>query len=231
MLNASVATLQFNLDEGVERHVTVNVVSTFMLLFLLLPLMRKTSAELREDEEKPRLCLVGSNIHHWVDMPPEEYPEGEVLATLSKPENFKTKCRGMNMCPHYPYSKLLQALLVRAIAPLIDSNEIIFNHVNPGLVATQLTREGDWMFQVMGYLMVRTAEVGSRTLVAGAVAGKESHRKMMDDAQVQEDGSPRSYSTFVLSKEGKVMEDRVWKEVDALLESKGVDVRAALRDK
>lgn len=61
-------------------------------------------------------------------------------------------------------------------------------------------------------LFARTAEVGSRTLVAGASGGEETAGKYMADSMVSHD------SPFVLSEEGRRVGEKVWRELTEKLE-------------
>jgi retinol dehydrogenase 12 len=67
-------------------------------------------------------------------------------------------------------------------------------------------------FSLMKIVLARTTEVGSRTLVAGAAAGEESHGMYMQDCEVAEP------SAKVRSSEGKKTQDIVWKELKEVLE-------------
>lgn len=63
-----------------------------------------------------------------------------------------------------------------------------------------------------GLLVGRTAEQGSRTLVAAAVAGEESHGMYMCDCKVGR------VSRWVESGEGEEVRERVWEELLGVLE-------------
>ena len=62
--------------------------------------------------------------------------------------------------------------------------------------------------------MARSTEEGSRTLVAAAAAGPESHGAYMEHGVVNND----ALSEFVRSEEGEKVQLRVWKELTAILE-------------
>ena len=66
----------------------------------------------------------------------------------------------------------------------------------------------------------RSSEEGSRTLVHGAVAGKEAHGQYLSECQV------KPASAFVRSKEGENLQKRLWEELMAKLEiiSPGISV-------
>lgn len=66
--------------------------------------------------------------------------------------------------------------------------------------------------KVMKKVIMRSTEVGGRTLVAAAAAGEESHGKYMADGVVSYE------SPFVKSEEGKRVEQRFWDELMEKLE-------------
>jgi hypothetical protein len=125
------------------------------------------------------------------------------------------------MMSRYPTSKLLEVFMVRALAERMNSGPhakeaVILNMVNPGLCHSSLAREATGfqglMFTFMKFLLARTTEAGSRTLVAGAEAGRESHGQYMKDCHI---GEP---SEFVRSEEGKKTQERVYEELMGILE-------------
>jgi retinol dehydrogenase 12 len=92
----------------------------------------------------------------------------------------------------YPITKLLEVLGVRELASLITSSSkprVIVNCVTPGACHSDFGRERSGAFTIMAFevikfLIARTTEVGSRTLVAGAEVGEESHGEYMADGKV-----------------------------------------------
>lgn len=98
------------------------------------------------------------------------------------------------------------------------SNEpIIMNCLNPGLCHSSLARDSRGVqaavFFIMKKLLARSTETGSRTLVAGAIAGEESSGKYMSESRVTEP------SEFVRSEDGQKTEKRVYDELIEILES------------
>jgi hypothetical protein len=93
---------------------------------------------------------------------------------------------------------------------------VILNMIDPGLCHSDLAREGSWQLTTAKLLLARTTEAGSRTLVAGALAGPESHGKYMKDAKII-DGA---VSNFVRCPEGTRTSQKVWEE---LKQDSGVD--------
>lgn len=228
VLNAAIATGKYATPEGLETMITVNAVGNTMLLVAMLGKMRETARKLKRDEERPHIVVVGSGIHHWLDMPPAKFADGEILTTLSKPDGFPNE--KMKVAANYINSKMLQAMIVRELAGKINPDEVILNHNCPGLVQSGLRRE---LKGVMPWILdraARTAEVGSRTLLMGATVGNESHGQALSDAKIQEGYVGKrdtGYSKFVLSKDGEVMQKRAWKEIKAILEKQGIDVEGA----
>ena len=92
---------------------------------------------------------------------------------------------------------------------------MILNTLNPGLCHSELGRNAGLGLAIIKALLARTTEVGSRTLVAAAVAGQESHGKYMTDGQVN-DGA---IASFVTSENGRKASEKVWKELKEILES------------
>ncbi len=70
-----------------------------------------------------------------------------------------------------------------------------------------------YVLTIVKALIARTTEVGSRTLVHSAAAGRESHGQYMSECKVKEP------SSFVRSKEGALAQERVHKELMAILET------------
>ena len=76
--NASIATNIFELAEDNESTITVNVVSTILLVLLLLPAL---SASASKWSIAPVMTVVTSNIHTWTNFPEWKTPNS--LATLN----------------------------------------------------------------------------------------------------------------------------------------------------
>ncbi len=201
--NAGVAGYKWSLAGGHERMVAVNVISTFYLAMLMLPKLKSSA---KEFSIKPRLAIVSSDTHARTKFP--EWKEANTFHALDD----ESKAR---MGERYPTSKLLEVLVIRQIASKLEGSGVIINMLNPGLCHSELARDGGLFLTFMKFLLARTTEVGSRTLVAAAVAGPESHGKYMTDAQINDD----ALSDFVKSADGKEASKKVWKELSEILES------------
>jgi NAD(P)-dependent dehydrogenase (short-subunit alcohol dehydrogenase family) len=200
--SAGIATGKFALAEGHESTITTNVISLFLLAFLLLPKLQFTA---KEHNTTPRLVIVTSEVHAWTSFP--ERNASEIFAALDDP-------KGKNMAERYPTSKLLEVLVVRIIAPRLRDSGVTLNMLNPGLNKSTLGGNESLIHVVMRALLGRKVEVGSRTYICAAVAGPESHGSYMTDGVVDNE----ALSTFVRSEEGEQVGKRVWKELKGILE-------------
>lgn len=119
----------------------------------------------------------------------------------------------------YNTSKLLVVLVARELAKSMDergNNHIVLNTLNPGFCRSALFRHlpfpVNWFINLGLFVAGRTNEMGSRTLVAAAAAGPESHGRYMDSCVVWKE------SLFVTSEEGVQAQKRVYTELMAILE-------------
>jgi NAD(P)-dependent dehydrogenase (short-subunit alcohol dehydrogenase family) len=224
--NAGVAKMEWSQMEGMETSVAINVVGTFLMALGLLPVLR---AKAKKTNVTPRLVIVTSEIHAMVSgiafllhivlltmvqSKLAERNEDSIFDALNKniPEYIGNR---------YPTTKLLEIFMVRALAPRMSSGlhakePVILNCINPGLCRTNLSRDVKglqrFFFTVLLFCLARTVEVGSRTLVASAEAGEESHGQYMSDCKISEP------SPFVRSDEGMKTQERVYTELIQILE-------------
>jgi retinol dehydrogenase-12 len=199
---AGINTTKFKLVEGNESTITVNVISTFLLALLVLPALQRSA---QQHNIQPRLTIVASEVHHWTTLPERAHPS--IFAALASPTQA-------NMPERYLVSKLLDVFGTRALVSKLPSSfPVIINTMNPGLCYSELSKEyGGVGYWIMYKIFARTTEVGSRTLVAAALAGEATHGQYMSDCEVEEP------SKFVRSEEGKKTQDRVWDELCERLE-------------
>ncbi|KAL8801948.1 MAG: hypothetical protein Q9182_004129 [Xanthomendoza sp. 2 TL-2023] len=247
-LNAGIATGTLRITEKDESTITTNLVSTFLLAFLLLTKLKSTA---QQYHTQPVLTVVSSEAvryfppisppliislrypspsntqnscideaqHAFATFPERSSPQ--IFATLSDPQKA-------NMAERYFVSKLLAIFVVREMASRltlsspftsppkdIDRRElpITINTVNPGFCRSELAREAGWYLWLMGLLLARSSEVGSRTLIKGAEdENRSTHGKFMSECRVIEP------SAFVRSEEGQRVQKRVWAELVEKLE-------------
>ncbi|KAB8239283.1 uncharacterized protein BDW43DRAFT_319458 [Aspergillus alliaceus] len=201
--NAALATQNYQLAEGHERSITVNVISTVLLGLLLLPKLRETGK--LYPGRKPTLSIVVSEVHAWT-----KFPEWRSENTFSALDDQATT----DMYERYPTSKLVGILAVREMVARLRDESVVVNMINPGFCHSQLAREGGWSMAVMKMVLAKSTEEGSRTLVAGAVGGVESHGQYMDCGRV----APDYLSDFVRSEDGGRAQRKVWGELGEILE-------------
>ena len=211
--NAGVAYSEYTLAEDNETTITVNVVSTFLLALLLLPKLRESAAKFNTT---PRLPIVGSAVHFWASTAELTTPvQSKIFETLNDKKSA-------NMAGRYFLSKLIVMQCVRELAVRISASSakhgapmVVVSNVAPGWCRTDLFRHEDGGVGMRIALKVigRSSEEGSRTLVHGAVAGKEVHGQYVSECQV------KPASAFVRSKEGEKLQKRVWEELMAKLET------------
>ncbi|KAF1967489.1 short chain dehydrogenase [Bimuria novae-zelandiae CBS 107.79] len=213
--NAGVSKYRFYKTPGAldELQITTNVVSTFLLALLVLPKLKETALKY---DTQPHLTIVTSELHHQTTIPERKALRKGVHATLLDALNDP---RTSSRSGRYPVSKLLQVLMLRELASTLGSDyPVVINCVNPGFCHSALTRD----FAPIAYIgkiamRARTTEVGSRTLVHAASAGRESYGEYLSNCQVALVGN------FVRSKEGKQVQEMVWREVMERLE--GIEPR------
>ncbi|KAJ5167627.1 Short chain dehydrogenase atnD [Penicillium canariense] len=204
VLNAAVATRTFQLAEGHERTITVNVINTLLLGLLILPRLKATGQEF--PMIRPRLSFVVSGVHAWAEF--TEWKDTDTpMQLVSDPSQARMQER-------YPLSKLLQVLLVQELAGRVRGSDVIITMVDPGLCHSSLAREAGWQLYVMKLVLARSTEVGARTLIAGIATGLEGHGAYMTGGSVDN----TSLSPFVRSDEGDLARGKLWKELLEILE-------------
>eukprot|EP01117_Protostelium_nocturnum_P000585 TRINITY_DN1066_c0_g1_i1.p1 TRINITY_DN1066_c0_g1~~TRINITY_DN1066_c0_g1_i1.p1 ORF type:complete len:326 (-),score=86.14 TRINITY_DN1066_c0_g1_i1:40-1017(-) len=208
LANAGIATRKFVKAEENESTITVNVVSTFLLAFLMIPILTKTQ---KKFNTRVNLTIVASEVHHWAAFKERlGAPEGQIFNAL----NDESKA---DMADRYNVSKLLEVLAIRALAERYPSLPVTVNCVNPGLCHSELLRDADglikWGISLMKMALARTTEYGSRTLVNATIQDHEAHGKYMSDCQI----TPPS--AFVQSEDGKKTQDQIWNELVKKLET------------
>ncbi|KAH6878551.1 hypothetical protein BKA58DRAFT_308294 [Alternaria rosae] len=208
VLNAGVNRREWEVFEQDESTITVNVVSTFLLAFALLPKLKDTASKFNT---RPTLTIVSSEVHEWATFDEKNAPEGKLFERLNeKVVNGKE----VGLSNRYQVSKLLELLFVRAFCQRYPESAIpvTVNLVNPGFCYSELSREDGIALVIAKFLLARKTEVGSRTLTHAGISGVETHGKYLSDCEITEP------SPYVRSEEGKRDQERVWKELTAKLE-------------
>ena len=180
--------------QGAETVLAVNVVGTFHLAVLLLPLLMRSA---RGATGPARLCVVSSDLHFLAD----EFPQrksADILAELDKEDSVGSGFERYGQQPaillfrfrgctdttdRYYLSKMVEILVAKHMARLVSKKSsnssnpsVIINTVNPGLVDTELAREQGVFARVFKFVFrAWNPEVGARCLVNAAGMGVESH--------------------------------------------------------
>lgn len=201
-----VATGTYAITEDNETTITTNVVSTFLLALLLLPILKRSATT---HNTTPTLTIVSSEVHYFTS-----FPERNAQPSIFEHLNDKSTA---NMNDRYNVSKMLDVLTVRELCQKIipQPYPVTLNTVNPGFCNSSLAREmeGNWGMWLMKKILARSTEVGSRTLVIAALAGRETHGEYLSDGVIAET------APLVRSEEGKRAQARVWKELSGKLEA------------
>jgi len=108
----------------------------------------------------------------------------------------------------------MNVLFVRAFAShLPPGTALTVNAVNPGMCASSLLREANFLIVALTRILARTTEVGSRMLVHAAVASAldGTTGEYLNACKVDEP------SDFVISEKGESASRRLWNETIAVL--------------
>ncbi|KAI1261849.1 short-chain dehydrogenase/reductase [Xylariaceae sp. FL1019] len=216
LLNAGIYTNDFRRVDGFESHLTINVINTFYLAFLLLPALR---ASAKAQGSRPRMSVVSSDRHVMFSLP--AWKEENLFDALNTE-------RGAKMQQRYMISKLMQVLLVREMAARLRNSDVIVNSFTPGYCDSGLIDEIRGPTRVVLDLLkratARTAEVGGRSLVAAIVPCPESHGRYLNDSQIDD----LAVSPYVRSGEGFQAGKRLWYDLLQVLERRQKGFHVAL---
>ncbi|KAK4118254.1 NAD(P)-binding protein [Parathielavia appendiculata] len=209
--NAGLTLSVREMAEGHVKPLTVNVLSTFLMAVLLLPVMREKAKKV--EGVVPRIVVVGSTYGFEATCKADW--EGIKEDPIKGMDD-----EGMAPLKTYALTKLMEAFAIRHLARElvpVEKTGVIVNLICPGLCITNLVRSTPQDFKDMMHQMYaavgRTAEDGSRTLLHGAVAGPESHGKLLHSC---EDGEP-DVPDWV--KDDTTMQKRTWEAIANELET------------
>ena len=233
LLNAGVCPLvgPWRHYEKDEEAVTVNVVSTFLLAVLLMPKLKETrlfydidggidQGQTKKETKTgsgPTVTVVTSLAHTYTDFEiARTAPEGRLFEMLSSSQ--RPEATMDDHTDQYFISKLLQIYVVRALAAEcpVEKAGVTINCVQPGFVKSGLFKVEGFVAKAFGMVMngliARSTEAGSRTLVHAASQGRDTHGGYLSDCMVDEPAE------IVTGEDGKVLQDRVWRELKDKIE-------------
>lgn len=214
--NAALEANSFDRAEGLEKTLTINVVSTYLMTLRVLLKMKETAKKFKTD---PVLSIVGSMMHVFAPDaqldPPSVASKTNFLSDLSDKERA-------DMGSRYPLSKLIVHLCFEELIRSINGTEsdskasgkVVVNLVNPGWCRTELDRHKGKPLgeRLMAPIFIRTGEVGSRTLVHAVTAGRETHGKYLSECKV------KPQSTYMRGQKARQDQQRLWRDLLETLE-------------
>lgn len=226
-LNAGIQTGKFELMEGYESTITVNVISTFLLFFAMLPVVKRSAEKYGTH---PRISIVSSETHAWAPFRWKGTPAEDSIFTAISAPTPKSGGKSVNRLDQYSDSKLIQVLLYRYISPLLKTHgyaDVATSIMNPGLCYSDIGRDEGLGLTILKFFLMRvfarSREVGGRTLAAAMMPDDEIDGHYMHDGIVAEE----AVSDYAKSEDGKAMGERLWKELRVILEKARPGVTAS----
>ncbi|KAK0443693.1 uncharacterized protein EV420DRAFT_1649158 [Desarmillaria tabescens] len=211
--NAGIGTCYYEQVEGWEKTIHTNNLGPGLLAIRMIPKMLETA---RKYSVNPRLVIVASDVHYWTKIEKDVIASPGILAKLSD----KDYCTEEVMKHRYYDTKLLNVLFARALHLHVPvSPAITVNSVNPGLcfsgIGSGLPPEQAERMRKLREEFAFTTEEGSRQLVYAAVGSPDNEEKLRGKyihlSEVVEE------SDFVISEDGKIVQDKVWDEMLEIL--------------
>lgn len=99
--------LKFKMSEDNENTITVDVISSALLTWLLVPILRSSASNYNIE---PVVSVVGSGIHFWTNFPERKTPNS--LATLNDEKTADMENR-------FAHSHLIQSPLSHTFPPVL----------------------------------------------------------------------------------------------------------------
>ncbi|KIW00252.1 uncharacterized protein PV09_08143 [Verruconis gallopava] len=205
--SAGINTMKFDVVNGYESMIAVNVVATFLLGLLLLPKLKQNVE--KYPDSRPHLCFVSSDTHMTVTLDKAGRNQDELIF-----ENLSDK-RKTSMPSRYPMSKLLDVLMTFQMAAKVGNEyPVIINTVNPGLCKSDLGREAPrFLTAIVNFILgARSAEVGIQNYIYAVTGGKEKHGKYISECREGPLGPGAKGA------KAEVLAARAWKELTDILE-------------
>jgi retinol dehydrogenase-12 len=192
--------------------ITVNVINTFLLITLLLPILRRTATTY---STIPRVTVVNSALHKFANLKARK--SQSIFTALATPP-----LGPKDYDARYNDSKLLVLLYTRAFAAAnpfsnLNANNVVLTSVNPGYCVSALRGENLPLAEKgQRALLARSTDTGAQTLVDAVkpVKGEEAisrHGAYVDDMKVKKP------TAWVETKEGRETQERVWRELNEII--------------
>ncbi|KAK1242778.1 hypothetical protein MKX08_005590 [Trichoderma sp. CBMAI-0020] len=213
VLNAGTLMSAWDVKEGNESSITINVISNFLLAVSLLPHLQAVA---KQHGVRTHLVVVSSVSGFFAGEQVKKFSKTGILDDLNDQAKWKR-----DMPNRYAVSKFLEHIAARELAALVPVSEsgVIINVVDPGMCKTKLTRNVSLIDRLMGWLakaaMGRTPEMGSRTLIHAIAATEESHGKYLTACEIRDDHIPE----WMTDESGKVLQKQIWTELAERLDN------------
>ncbi|KAJ4299360.1 hypothetical protein N0V90_004605 [Kalmusia sp. IMI 367209] len=220
--NAGVEVQDFQVAEGLELQLTVNVVSCFLSAIAVLPKLTQTAKMYNVDTT---LTFCGSMYHIMGPDAELNIPDdADTFEVLSDPRRSDVVWR-------YALSKLMVHHCSHKLAACLSNSpngelpQVIVNIINPGWCGTELSRAkphplGERLsFALIGW----TAEKGSRAYIHAMAAGRESHGRYLSECQYKQE------SRYIRSVRGQRNEEKIWKDLMRRIKSISPEIAAFVR--
>ncbi|KAI0860062.1 NAD(P)-binding protein [Xylaria cubensis] len=221
LCNAGVNYKQYQLDEGFERSMQINVLNTFLLALPLLSKLRETKAQF--PDSSPHITIVSSDAYRLTKF--AEINSPDIYEAFNDESTFNGQSR-------YQDSKLLQVLIHREVVKRLAKHgsgipPITFNLVTPGLCVSNIdNKDGKYGLgmRLVHRLFYRTTEVGARTLVHATYAGPETHGGYLADQRLAE------MEPWILTEMGQRAQLKAYEQTMAILEKRkpGIALEAGI---
>ncbi|KAK0261969.1 hypothetical protein LTR35_017768 [Friedmanniomyces endolithicus] len=197
---------------GHERTVQVNYLSTALLSFLLLPVLRKSSGP----GPPGRLSVVSSGLALASQFTNRDAVP--LIPSFDNPGPFSITAGS----ERYSTTKTMECMFVHKLSQLVDANEVIVNAVDPGFTkGTALHRDAKGIMikivSAMANTAARTPTQGAWCYIDGIVVkGKDCHGSFLMNWQIS------CFPSLMYTPEGKQTTERLWEETLEELDFAGV---------
>ncbi|EGN95975.1 hypothetical protein SERLA73DRAFT_185437 [Serpula lacrymans var. lacrymans S7.3] len=218
VMNAAVFQLAYQgTPDGWETSIQVNHLSTALLSILLTPHLISAGGAASLPS---RLAIVASDVHYVARFEKKVTEAPKILEKLSSEEY----CTPSVMRARYNDSKLLNVFFARAFnSHLPQTTPLTVSAVNPGFCYSQLRRDMydrffyNLIMRIGEILLAWTTEEGSRQLVFAAVGARDKEGEERMKGAFISQSKVIEPSDLVLSKEGGVLQERLWNETIEIL--------------
>jgi len=183
-------------NDGWERMLQVNALSTGLLGLLLLPLLHVTAAR---PDASPHLTITGSAAMFFSSFPEKRAPN--ILQALNEPSKSALGDR-------YSVSKLFNLYTVREIARLPQALGVVVNVVEPGFCVSELMREHHYnSFVTYIYSRIGWSSAKGALNLLYAVLKPTPPGAYISACKIRQPAS------WTCDKEGLEVQKRVWHEM------------------